>query len=569
MQVMFRSFFCAMVAAATLRFLDPFGTGKIVLFQVTYDRDWHWVELAFFVFIGLFGGLYGAFFTRLNVIWSKNVRAKTWMARHPLLEVVMITVISVAVAFLNDYTRMSGPELIADLFSECHEHESLDGLCVSRPSQIGPLVGAVAWTMVAKGLLTIITFGIKLPAGIFIPTLAVGACFGRIVGLLVQYTQWTHQEAKLFQWCDASDSACIVPGVYAMVGAAAALSGVTRTTVSLVVIMFELTGTLTYAVPVMLAVLVARTVADALEHKGIYDLVMEFSGLPYLDAKEEHTWFNVSILDAVDTGVETISLDENNTVTALRQKLERLALLAGNPDGGFPIVTSQGFEHANKMPKPGGNASASTQQLCRLAGYISAQELEHGLNRLCAAESRADPSHLVCTFNFLPRPTSQGAPAVAVPPGLQLSESNASLDGNDVSMNTEDAEHMMRDSTLLASVDEPRDLSLFVDRAPMTVTTSSPLEMVHQLFVKLGVRYLVVLHADGTLKGVIFKKRCVIACSRREEMVGDELRHRIADQPACYFRLHPYPQMACLFARDGGRQAQVTHSSDLCKLGSF
>jgi chloride channel 3/4/5 len=48
-----------------------------------------------------------------------------------------------------------------------------------------------------------------------------------------------------------------------------------RTTVSLAVIMFELTDTLTYAVPVMLAVLVAKTVADALEPKGIYDLVIE------------------------------------------------------------------------------------------------------------------------------------------------------------------------------------------------------------------------------------------------------------------------------------------------------
>lgn len=35
------SFFCAMIAAITLRFLDPFGTGKLVLFQVTYDRASH------------------------------------------------------------------------------------------------------------------------------------------------------------------------------------------------------------------------------------------------------------------------------------------------------------------------------------------------------------------------------------------------------------------------------------------------------------------------------------------------------------------------------------------------
>lgn len=41
--------------------------------------------------------------------------------------------------------------------------------------------------------------------------------------------------------------------------------------------MFELTDTLTYAVPVMLSVLVAKTVADAFEPKGIYDLVIEWA----------------------------------------------------------------------------------------------------------------------------------------------------------------------------------------------------------------------------------------------------------------------------------------------------
>jgi chloride channel 3/4/5 len=37
-QLLFGSFFCAMIAAITLRLLDPFGTGKLVLFQVTYDK---------------------------------------------------------------------------------------------------------------------------------------------------------------------------------------------------------------------------------------------------------------------------------------------------------------------------------------------------------------------------------------------------------------------------------------------------------------------------------------------------------------------------------------------------
>lgn len=69
--------------------------------------------------------------------------------------------------------------------------------------------------------------------------------------------------------------ACVLPGVWSMVGAAATLAGVTRTTVSLAVIMFELTGTLTYVTPVMVAVLFAKTVADYVEERSIYDLVIE------------------------------------------------------------------------------------------------------------------------------------------------------------------------------------------------------------------------------------------------------------------------------------------------------
>ena len=57
-----------------------------------------------------------------------------------------------------------------------------------------------------------------------------------------------------------------------MVGAAAALGGVTRMTVSLVVIMFEVTGGMQYIVPFMVATMASKWIADALTKgtKGVF-----------------------------------------------------------------------------------------------------------------------------------------------------------------------------------------------------------------------------------------------------------------------------------------------------------
>lgn len=43
------------MATVTLSAMNPFRTGKLVLFQVTYDHDWHFFEIIFFVILGIFG----------------------------------------------------------------------------------------------------------------------------------------------------------------------------------------------------------------------------------------------------------------------------------------------------------------------------------------------------------------------------------------------------------------------------------------------------------------------------------------------------------------------------------
>ena len=61
-----------------------------------------------------------------------------------------------------------------------------------------------------------------------------------------------------------------MPGVYAMVAAGATMCGVTRLSVTLAVILFELTGSLDHVLPFSLGVLVAKWTADALEPLSIY-----------------------------------------------------------------------------------------------------------------------------------------------------------------------------------------------------------------------------------------------------------------------------------------------------------
>ena len=70
-----------------------------------------------------------------------------------------------------------------------------------------------------------------------------------------------------------------------MVGAAAALGGVTRMTVSLVVIMFEVTGGLQYIVPFMVATMASKWIGDAFGKDGIYDGHITLNEYPYLDVK--------------------------------------------------------------------------------------------------------------------------------------------------------------------------------------------------------------------------------------------------------------------------------------------
>lgn len=68
-----------------------------------------------------------------------------------------------------------------------------------------------------------------------------------------QLTVRSNPNAPWFAGACAPDAPCITPGTYAFLGAGATLGGITGLTVTVVVIMFELTGALTYILPTMVS----------------------------------------------------------------------------------------------------------------------------------------------------------------------------------------------------------------------------------------------------------------------------------------------------------------------------
>eukprot|EP00124_Ichthyophonus_hoferi_P005432 Ihof_evm1s785 gene=Ihof_evmTU1s785 len=119
-KTMWRSFFCALTAATTLQYLDPFRTGRLVMFYVQYDSNWHLFELPGFVLLGVLGGLYGAFFTRANVMWCQY-KAQTPIKEWPVTEVALVTFATAALRYPIPYLRMSTTSLIHQLFDHCYK----------------------------------------------------------------------------------------------------------------------------------------------------------------------------------------------------------------------------------------------------------------------------------------------------------------------------------------------------------------------------------------------------------------------------------------------------------------
>ncbi|TFY82449.1 hypothetical protein EWM64_g1559 [Hericium alpestre] len=299
-------------------------------------------------------------------------------------EAVTLAIITAIIGYPNRFLRIDMTESMSILFRECDNGGDYENLC--QTSYQWEMTNSLLLATILRTLLLIISYGCKVPAGIFVPSMAI----------------------------------------------AAALSGVMRITVTVVVIMFELTGALTYILPTMIVLLVTKAVGDLLGITGIADEAIKFNGYPFLE-RDEHI-YDANVAQVMRRDLHSIRAS-GMTVRDIEQ------FLASTTVKGFPIVT----DDENRT----------------LTAYIERAELEFVMER--ARRTQDLPPETVCWF--VPDSSEQGNTLWSA---IGIDE--------DVSVNIQHA------------TATPGILKLWpwVNQTPLSVSSRLPLEVVMQLFKRMG-----------------------------------------------------------------------------------
>ncbi|CUM56859.1 unnamed protein product [Debaryomyces tyrocola] len=354
---LFQIFFCAIISTLFLKFLNPYGTGNTVLFELKYTSDWNAVELIFFIIIGISGGIFGAFFVRFVGWWPKKFRQLKMIKNHPIIEVFLISLLTGLVTFWNPYTKQASSELVLDLATSCNS-QGLDlSLCPVTHEQFVKELGSLIFALVVKMVLTCLTFGLKLPCGIYVPSMVVGALYGRTFAMFIQWSNYKYNlnlgdqgvnglSTSVMRFIcspDSSNNECVDLGIYSMISAGAFMAGITRMNITLVTILFELTSSYTYVLPISISIAVANWLGSLIEKKSLYESLLVLNDYPFMSPETEALDPFVTAGEII-TDIDSYDQDDDEELNLRRRSR------AINDTTGSRIYTSKRPPfHANKI----------------------------------------------------------------------------------------------------------------------------------------------------------------------------------------------------------------------------
>lgn len=318
-----RGFFAATFSAFIFRVLAVWNRDEetiTALFKTRFRLDFPFdlQELPAFAVIGIASGFGGALFVYLNRLIVQFMRKQKvinkFLMKKRLLYPALVTLVLSTLTFPPGFGqfmagKLTQKEALVTLLDNrtwakqgiAEEFDYIGNAQAWRHPQVNVFVTLVLF-IVMKFWMSALAITIPVPSGAFMPVFVIGAAFGRLVGesMAAWFPDGINTDGTIYP---------IVPGGYAVVGAAA-LSGAVTHTVSTAVIVFELTGQISHILPVMIAVILANAVAQSLQ-PSLYDSIIRIKKLPYLPELGwgHHEKYNIRVEDIMVRDVRYITLN--------------------------------------------------------------------------------------------------------------------------------------------------------------------------------------------------------------------------------------------------------------------
>ncbi|NXS31036.1 CLCN1 protein, partial [Pomatostomus ruficeps] len=339
-----RGFFAATFSAFVFRVLAVWNKDAVTitaLFRTNFRMDFPFdlQELPAFAIIGICSGFLGAFFVYLNrqvVLGVRRHKALSqFLTKYRLIYPAVITFVIASVTFPHGFGQFMAGELmpreaISTLFDNYTwiKHSGDTQILGKSAAWIHPKVSVFVTILLfflVKFCMAVIATTMPIPCGGFMPVFVLGAAFGRLIGEIM---------ASLFPNGILFDDILyqILPGGYAVIGAAA-LTGAVSHTVSTAVICFELTGQISHILPMMVAVILANMVAQSLQ-PSLYDSIIQVKKLPYLP---DLGWNHISKYNIF---VEDIMVQDVKFVSSNCKYRDLQAVLQSTTVKSLPLVDS-------------------------------------------------------------------------------------------------------------------------------------------------------------------------------------------------------------------------------------
>ncbi|XP_062540318.1 chloride channel protein 2-like [Armigeres subalbatus] len=361
-----RGFFGSICGAAVFQLLAIWFTKVYTvtaLFPTSFEDEFPFGPLELFVFalMGAVAGLGGALFVWLHRKYVLFIRGNKRLNKFLQLNRFLYpTIISFIVASLL-YPRGPGQFIaggldthhqIHELFSnftwsqQGHTVEQAEIISNWRTDYTSVLVN-LALYLLFQYTFSIICTTLPVPSGMFIPMFKIGSGYGRLVGeaMAVLFPVGIGYAGKLMP---------IIPGGYAVVGAAA-FAGAVSHSVSVGVMVLEMTGQITHFVPVMVASLISNWIA-ALLQPSLYESYIQMKNLPYLPdiMPNASGMYNIFVEDFMVRDVKfiwkTISYQKLKKILKLNKELRCLPIVE-SPENPILLGSVQRYDLIQMLDK--------------------------------------------------------------------------------------------------------------------------------------------------------------------------------------------------------------------------